>query len=111
MATDRYDVVIVGAGFAGTLVAVQLTRVAPSFRVLLAERRNSHGRGVAYSTDSDRHLLNVPAGKMSAFADEPDHFWSWAKQSIPNARRDDFLPRKLFGSYVREILAAAEESN
>ena len=32
------------------------------------------GRGIAYGTRDRAHLLNVPAGKMSAWPDRPDDF-------------------------------------
>jgi len=45
-----FDVVIVGAGFSGSMVAVHLSRLAPETRVLLADRKGAFGRGVAYGT-------------------------------------------------------------
>jgi uncharacterized NAD(P)/FAD-binding protein YdhS/predicted metal-dependent enzyme (double-stranded beta helix superfamily) len=106
-------VAIVGGGFSGSMMAVHLLKnVVSNLNVKLIERRPLVGEGVAYSTNWDCHLLNVPAGKMSAFADVPDQFWRWlqtsesgiAKQVSPN----DFVPRKLYGEYVRSNLAEAE---
>ena len=45
--------------------------------MLLVDKRGAFGRGVAYATNSAHHLLNVPAGKISAFGEEPDHFLDW----------------------------------
>src|ERR1700733_11948385 len=97
-----FDVVIVGAGFSGTMVAVHLARAAPGLRVLIAEREGAFGRGVAYGTDSLRHLLNVPAAKMSAFPDVPGHFAEWLERhrhvfrpmGIEKLNPEDFVPRK-----------------
>jgi uncharacterized NAD(P)/FAD-binding protein YdhS len=107
-------VAIVGAGFSGTLVAVHLLRRAASpLRILLIERRPPVGRGVAYGTLSNEHLLNVPAGKMSAFPDDPGHFLRWLRQHAgepdvpPDPASDAFLPRALYGRYIGSLLDEA----
>ncbi len=69
-------VAVIGAGFSGTIVAAHLLRasVHAPVRVLLIDRSGRVGRGVAYGTTSARHVLNVPAGRMSAFAGDEDDF-------------------------------------
>jgi uncharacterized NAD(P)/FAD-binding protein YdhS len=65
-------ITIIGGGFSGCMVAVHLLKKAVNSRkIILIERQNSWGKGLAYQTKSDEHLLNVPAGKISAFADVP----------------------------------------
>lgn len=120
MTGDRtaYDVAIIGAGFSGSMVAVHLARLAPGLRVLIADTEGAFGRGVAYGTDCLRHLLNVPAGKMSAFPDVPGHFAEWLDARRPAFRSlgveavspEDFVPRKLYGSYIRHLLDDARRS-
>lgn len=96
-------VAVVGGGFSGTLTAVQLLRrAAPATRVLLIERSGDFGPGVAYGTPDDRHVLNVPAARMSACTDEPDDLVGWA-----GVAPDAYLPRRVFGEYLRARLAAA----
>ena len=96
-------VAIVGGGFSGTLTAVQLLRrAAPGTRVLLIERSGDFGPGVAYATGDDRHVLNVPAARMSACADEPGDLVAWA-----GVAPDAYLPRRVYGEYLRARLAAA----
>jgi uncharacterized NAD(P)/FAD-binding protein YdhS len=109
-----YTVAIIGGGFSGTMVAIHVLRTAPEgARVVLIERRKVVGRGVAYSTDCPDHLLNVPADRMSAFPDEPDHFYWWAKRQegqpgFPvTVSPGDFLPRRLYGVYLEVLLADA----
>ena len=68
-------VVVVGAGASGTLQALHLQRAGAD--VTLVERGPRPGRGVAYGTTRPEHLLNVPARRMSAFADEIGHFSRW----------------------------------
>jgi uncharacterized NAD(P)/FAD-binding protein YdhS len=106
-------VAIVGGGFSGSRVAVHLlNNSATNLNVKLIERRPYVGAGIAYSTNWDCHLLNVPAGKMSAFPDIPDHFFNWLQtrstDADKNFSRNDFVARKLYGEYVRSILAEAE---
>lgn len=101
-------VVVVGAGFSGTMTAAQTLRKArragQPVRVVLVERRGSVGEGLAYGTRELVHLLNVPAGRMSAWPDRPDDFVHWAAQRDPHVKAGDFLPRAWYGEYVREVL-------
>ena len=102
---------IVGAGAAGTLVAIHLLRElrasGTGADVVLIDPAES-GRGVAYSTTDARHLLNVPAGRMSALPDDPEHFVGWARcQTDPCLREttlDDYVPRRSYGAYLRDTL-------
>lgn len=94
---------IVGGGAAGVLVAIHLARTATeTLDITVYEPRESLGEGVAYSTHDNGHLLNVPAGGMSAFPDEPDHFRAWA-----GVHESDFVPRHRFAAYLRDTLDAA----
>jgi uncharacterized NAD(P)/FAD-binding protein YdhS len=110
----QVDVAIVGAGFSGTALTVQLLRRAKcDVSIALIDRADRVARGVAYSATHKDQMLNVAAGKMSALADEPDHFLHW----LANAHRLEnvaqaFLPRHLYGEYLAETLNEATcESN
>jgi uncharacterized NAD(P)/FAD-binding protein YdhS len=108
-------IAVIGAGFSGTLLALHLLRrCPPSTRILLIERNRRFGHGTAYGTSNPVHLLNVPAGRMSAFHDQPSHFLDWLRNH-PDAQRDpscrsgdvhpgSFVPRRQFGAYVRSLL-------
>lgn len=98
--------VVVGAGLSGSLQALHLIREGAE-RVVLIERALTPGRGVAYGTARPEHLLNVPARRMSAYPDAPDHFAHWYARHGGTA--EDFAPRMLFGDYVVEQLAQAAE--
>ena len=104
-------VAVVGAGAAGTLTAVRLLREAlEPVHVLLVDPDLTTGRGVAYSTPDTRHLLNVPASGMSAYAEEPDHLVRWLRGSVaPDAQPHDFVPRAWYGAYLATLLARAAE--
>ncbi len=103
-------IAIIGGGFSGVMVAVHLLKHAKSpVTIKLIEPRAIIGQGVAYSTDKICHLLNVPAGQMSAFPLEPDHFLNWLQsQGFTEIQADSFAPRKLYGKYIRAVLDEAQ---
>jgi uncharacterized NAD(P)/FAD-binding protein YdhS len=97
-------VAIAGGGASGTLVAVHLLRGHRPVHIDLIDPRVA-GRGLAYSTIWDDHLLNVPAVRMSAFGSDPGHFLDWLHANgKPAAQPDYFAPRKLFGTYLQDLL-------
>jgi uncharacterized NAD(P)/FAD-binding protein YdhS len=97
-------VAIVGAGFSGTLLAVNLVRHdGPD--TLLIERGERFGRGVAYATGNPDHLLNVRAANMSALPDAPAHFAEWLAARNPAAGPATFVPRATYGAYLDDLLA------
>lgn len=102
-------IVIVGAGASGTLLAVSLLRTRRA-RVVLLERHGHFGPGLAYTTTSFAHLLNVPAGRMSGLVDAPDDFVEWTRHGVSDAAGNAFLARGLYGQYLADLLerAAAE---
>jgi uncharacterized NAD(P)/FAD-binding protein YdhS len=110
---SAYDVIIIGAGFTGTALAIQLARRLPeSARVLLVGTPKATGRGIAYGTDNPEHLLNVRAERMSLFPDDPGHFVRWLDRREPRSggRRGlagSYAPRVLYGRYVRDSLHQA----
>jgi uncharacterized NAD(P)/FAD-binding protein YdhS len=102
-------IVIAGAGFSGTVVAMQLLRDASTapVHVTLIDRVG-HGRGVAYATREHPFLLNVPAGNMSADPSEPNAFLNFLNVELPGATAEDFVPRSLYGDYLEQRLRQAE---
>jgi uncharacterized NAD(P)/FAD-binding protein YdhS len=106
---------IVGAGFSGTLLAIQLIEQACSpFELYWIDRPEAFGRGLAYSPYSEALLLNVMAGKMSAFPDQPHHFLDWLLDQgvYPAAERDwlaqAFVPRAWYGRYLLSLWPVAQ---
>ena len=107
-------IAIIGGGFCGTALAVQLARQAQKpLTIVLFNHMYPLANGIAYSTDNMIHLLNVPAGRMSFLQDEPDHFVEWicSKDEHKIFHTDDlpsqFMPRKIYGQYVIEIFQKA----
>lgn len=98
-------VAIVGGGFSGAMQAINLLRHKGPSAVLI-ERRPVVGRGTAYSSSLDDHLLNVRASNMSALPDDPGHFVRWlAWKGL--GRAADFVSRKTYGQYLAELLGEA----
>lgn len=96
-------VAVIGGGYTGAAQAIALKRAGA--HPVLIERAGEPGRGVAYATRHDDHLLNVRAASMSAFADAPSHFAEWFVRQGGDAA--GFAPRKLYGRYIAEQLAEA----
>ncbi|WP_106640318.1 FAD/NAD(P)-binding protein [Allosphingosinicella vermicomposti] len=97
-------IAIIGAGYSGTLQAIQLLALTDA-RVTLIERAQP-ARGVAYSTSSADHLLNVRASGMSAYPDRPAHFADWlASEGLGGPTT--FAQRRIYGAYLEAQLAEA----
>ena len=102
------DVLIIGGGFSGAALAIQLLRRARGISVAILNSGSALGKGLAYGTDYPCHLLNVCCGGMSAFPAEPRHFLNWARANVAASTRDsDFLPRAIYGAYVTSLLDEA----
>jgi uncharacterized NAD(P)/FAD-binding protein YdhS len=108
LSNAKFSVVVVGGGFSGALLAVQLLRRAPELSVVVVDKGSAPGRGLAYGTKDSCHLLNVPAGNMSALAEEPDHFLRWAQANYGHpVQATSFLPRPIYGRYLGSVLEEA----
>lgn len=97
------DVVVVGGGAAGAAVFGELIGRADPGCVHWVTGNRPPGRGVAYSTLDEHHLLNVRAAGMGLF-DGPSSVFA----SHPAARGVEphaFAPRRHYGDYVQSRLA------
>lgn len=101
-------IAIIGSGFCGTALAIQLLRTAQGpLRLSLINRSGRLARGLAYGTRSASHILNVPAERMSLFPDQPSDFLEFARKQMPEAKPGDFLPRRFYGDYLQDRLGHA----
>jgi uncharacterized NAD(P)/FAD-binding protein YdhS len=109
-------VAIIGGGFCGTLAAIRLltaarrggTSLPLGSRIVLIEPARP-GQGLAYRRGPDLWRLNVPAERMSAFAERPDDFLRWARARDSEIAAGDFLPRAWYGDYLADRLALAQQ--
>ena len=88
------------------------------FRLVVVEPSASLGRGVAYGAHHPLHLLNVRTRDLSVRASQPGDFLNWAFRQLDQGENHaglhdglahTFLPRQLFGEYVRERFFEAIE--
>jgi uncharacterized NAD(P)/FAD-binding protein YdhS len=100
------DIAIIGGGAAGAAVFGELLQRKRACTIHWIVGASSPGRGVAYSTDDDRHLLNVRADKMGLFLHQPYDFLEHASGELASVSGSDFLPRRLFGDFVQAQVAA-----
>ena len=113
------DVLIIGGGLSGTMLAVQLLRLPGTRRILVVEPRAELGRGEAYSAVELGHTLNGNAARMSVDPDNADDLTQWLtdyisaggwpesyQQHVPISEL--FPPRGLFGLYAQQRLAQAK---
>jgi uncharacterized NAD(P)/FAD-binding protein YdhS len=109
MAITMKRVVIIGAGFSGAATAIQLLRKLPKeVELVIINRSGKMAKGLAYGTNSPYHLLNVPAGNMSAIADDPGSFLRYCQGKDPAVHSGGFVSRALYGEYLEALLADEE---
>lgn len=103
-----FHIAIIGGGASGALLAAHLLRAPAAsghLRVTIVEEHHDLGKGIAYSTDHPGHLLNVRAGNMSAFPDDPGHFVRWMEShNARDASPDRFAERQVYGRYLASLL-------
>lgn len=107
----RPRILIVGAGAAGALTALHLTREvsrrSTPVELVLVDPADRWARGTAFGTADDQHLLNVPAAGMSALPQDPSHFVSWRQRHGGNADTYSFAPRREWARYLDDTLLEA----
>jgi uncharacterized NAD(P)/FAD-binding protein YdhS len=98
-------IVVIGGGAAGTLfVANWLKQASPTDKLIWIEQSGHFGAGLAYSeANQDYHILNVRAGQMHAYTDDPNHFLRWMSGNGFPCNPEDFVARKLYGRYLKSI--------
>jgi uncharacterized NAD(P)/FAD-binding protein YdhS len=117
--SQNADILIIGGGLSGTMLAVQLLRLPGQRTIVIVEPRTELGRGEAYSAVELGHTLNGNAARMSVDPDNPDDLTQWltahiaaggwpesTEQAVPISEL--FPPRGLFGVYVQQRLAEAQ---
>lgn len=100
---------MVGGGASGALLLIEvLGRAGGPLRIDWVDTSGDFARGLAYGAAAPWHLLNVPAGRMSALEGRPDHFLAWCRSVGVEAAPSDYLPRHLYGRYLVETLEEAQ---
>ncbi len=97
---------IIGGGFSGCLLAYHLLEKTEDLQVVIFNKSSRIGPGLAYQPQSSKMLLNVKAGKMSAFPSLPADFVDWLIQvnAYPQKTKAEisntFASRELYGRYL-----------
>jgi uncharacterized NAD(P)/FAD-binding protein YdhS len=100
------DIAIIGGGAAGAALFGALLKQDGCGTVHWITGPSTAGRGVAYATCDDRHLLNVRAGGMGLYVDPEEEFLQHAQRDRGSVRHTDFLPRRVFGDFIEAQLRA-----
>ncbi|MBS7457084.1 FAD/NAD(P)-binding protein [Coralloluteibacterium stylophorae] len=115
---DPAALAIIGGGAAGVIAALHALALAPAgARIVLVEAAGELGAGVAYAGDRPEHLLNVVAGRMSAFPERPNDFVAYLLEQDPvgTATAADlanrFVPRPSYRRYLQARLTAARAAS
>jgi len=121
-AIRQADVLIIGGGLSGTMLAAQLLRQPGKRQILVIEPRAELGRGEAYSAVELGHTLNGNAARMSVDPDNADDLTQWLAEYIagggwPESDQQHvpvselFPPRGMFGLYAQQRLAEAQAAS
>lgn len=100
------DIAIIGGGLSGTLLAHYLLQEDryPLTIYLFEKDYHQLSRGIAYRASSEGQLLNVSASRMSVYGSNSDHFYHWLQSNVSTEiSPDEFVPRALFGTYLKEL--------
>jgi len=107
------NVVIVGGGASGVLVALCVMRKgAHTDTIVVIDDGQNIGEGVAYARVNEHYLLNVRAIGMSAYHDQPMHFVEWLREAKDYHDAEGFVPRHWYAEYLRhEMAVQIQQSN
>lgn len=115
----RKKIAIIGSGASGVTSLIQLVQKQLqiyrdiSLDILIFEKKEEWGKGMAFGTGQEDHLLNTKSHLMGIFPKEINHFVSWLKENKKrihseypdvSVNEEGFVPRMLYGMYLQEQL-------
>ncbi|MGR3807346.1 FAD/NAD(P)-binding protein [Pasteurella testudinis] len=108
-------IAIIGSGlsslsFVNTLIK-KLENSTQTIEILIFDKKESFGKGIAYGKDLESNILNTKAGYLTFDSSMPGDFYNWTLSNQSNLKkvykfdfitltRDSFLPRAIFGEYI-----------
>ena len=96
---------IIGAGFCGTVAAIEfISACQVPTKIVIIDERGVFGPGLAFGHQNDCHVLNVPAGNMSALHRNPDSFLKHCIRRGLDVNSGSFVPRVEYGLYLSTLL-------
>ena len=101
-----HTITIIGGGASGSLLLINMLKYYEQNDVVIKwiEQSGEFGVGTAYSTDKDYQLLNVPANVMGLYHDYANDFFEWLLKKGYSYNEHDYVPRKIYGDYLKENL-------
>lgn len=123
--SPKNTVLVIGSGFVGTLTTIRLLHHAkePMRIILLEKTEKQRSGGLAFGESSTgwEHLLNIQAGRISAFREHPDDFLHWIREEANrsewpkewrkmNYHVSSAVPRKIYHRYIDDRLKQAENN-
>lgn len=111
----KFNVAIIGGGASACLILAHLARSVHHFNIKklsikIYESGDEFAVGKAYSTRNIRHLLNVRARDMGGYALDIGDFLQWLSVHYPDYSADDFVPRMIYGQYLKNIGAQSVQT-
>jgi uncharacterized NAD(P)/FAD-binding protein YdhS len=115
----KTSIVIIGGGascisFIDALLKKNLQEKYNELSLTILEKSSEIGPGNAYTRDLSSNILNTKAGYITIFKDHPGDFYNllecneykW-KADFPDLKitRDTYVPRPLFGMYMKDAFA------
>lgn len=116
--TEKVDLGLVGGGSTAASFLAQFVKLLEqqesrlTLHIVVFEPAQELGIGEPYAPDLPTNLLNIPAGRMSAYAENRRDFFEWmhkqskeylASHGVTEFDAESYLPRPLFGDYLREV--------
>ncbi len=109
---SRVEIAIIGFGASGVNVLRQLVKhkkeINYSKIYIIQDIKRQFGTGLPYQNDHETLLLNVYPNFMSLNTENKDEFKEYLKENRIDFEPYDFLPREVFGQYVKSIYCDAE---
>ena len=101
-------IAIIGGAASGVAVLDQLILKATKAgkqsgiqEIIVFEKGDQFARGLAYSTSSDSHILNMANDTMSLRPDDPEHFSAYLNANEEKSS-NGFAKRSVFGGYIQK---------
>ncbi|OOQ89659.1 pyridine nucleotide-disulfide oxidoreductase family protein [Penicillium brasilianum] len=103
------DVTIVGGGASALAILLQLIERCKNetlfSKVVVLEKSELPGPGLAYSTSCEGTILNMHTDTMGLYHDRPKHFTQWRT----SMKGGQFPPREEYGQYLQATWSQAIE--
>lgn len=122
--SNKTNIAIVGSGLSGATIATQqilklieqktlsdwVSSNENQVKISIYDKSGIFGSGEPYKTnieDKGLFLLNQPAYAMSPFKEQPNHFIKWLSKKGYPFKGNDFVPRDIYGSYLKDFFKKA----